>query len=228
MREYVTSLRAIWHTFQTGEPLAFEGRHYRFTRMQPFFNPGPIEHPEIPILLGAVGPKMTALVGEVSDGLLTHPTNSASRYLREVTRPAIETGAKRVGRGASGLALLAGGFIATGSDDVAVARQREHVRELLTFLYSTPAYWPSLDLFGWREVGERLHRLTREGKWGEMAGAVTDEMLDILVPSGTYAEIADRVRDAYAGLASGVTFPVPEDPADDAEAARAIAALRET
>jgi hypothetical protein len=48
-----------------------------------------------------------------------------------------------------------------------VAREREHARELLTFLYSTPAYWPTLELLGWREVGERLHRLTREGKWGE-------------------------------------------------------------
>jgi probable F420-dependent oxidoreductase len=226
MREYVQSLRAIFHAFQTGEPLAFEGEHYRFTRLQPFFNPGPIEHPEIPIWLGAVGPKMTAMVGEVADGLMTHPTNASSRFLREAARPALEAGDSRAGRDATRLSLLAGGHIATGADEAAVAAQREHVRELLTFLYSTPAYWPSLDLFGWRETGERLHALTREGKWGEMAGAITDEMLDALVISAPYPRIADAVRDACGALATHLTFPLPDDPAHDAAAAEAIAALR--
>jgi probable F420-dependent oxidoreductase len=226
MREYVRSLRAIWRTFQHGAPLSFEGEHYHFTRLQPFFNPGPIEHPEIPIFLGAVGPKMTEMAGEVADGLMTHPTNTSPRYLREATLPALAAGAKREGRDAKRVELLAGGFIATGTDAAAVARSREHVRELLTFLYSTPAYWPTLDLFGWREVGERLHRLTREGKWGEMAGAISDAMLDALVPQGRYATIADTVRGWYGDLATRVTFPLPEDPADDAAAARAIAALR--
>jgi len=226
MREYVRSLRAIWRTFQEGAPLRFEGEHYRFTRMQPFFNPGPIEHPEIPIFLGAVGPKMTEMAGEVADGLMTHPTNTSPRYLREATIPALAAGAAREQRDAKPLELLAGGFLATGSDAAAVARSREHARELLTFLYSTPAYWPTLDLFGWREVGERLHRLAREGKWGEMAGAISDAMLDALVPQGPYAAIADTVLDWYGDLATRVTFPVPDDPADDAAAARAIAELR--
>jgi probable F420-dependent oxidoreductase len=230
MREYVRALREIFRVFQSGDggaPLAFQGEHYRFTRLQPFFNPGPIEHPQIPIFLGAVGPRMTELAGEVADGMMTHPTNSAPRYLREATRPALAAGAKREGRDVERLELLAGGFIATGRDDAAVAREREHARELLTFLYSTPAYWPTLELFGWREVGERLHRLTREGKWGEMAGAVSDEMLDALVPAAPYGEIAAVVREWYGGLATRINFPLPADPADDALAAHAIAELRE-
>jgi hypothetical protein len=116
--------------------------------------------------------------------------------------------------------------VATGRDAAAVARERERARELLTFLYSTPAYWPTLDLFGWRAVGERLHRLTREGKWGEMAGAVTDEMLDALVPAAPYSEIAAVLREVYGGLATRINFPLPADRADDPLAARAIAELR--
>src|SRR5262249_31717285 len=57
MREYANSLRAIFAAFQGGGALDFQGAHYRFTRLQPFFNPGPIEHPQIPIWLGAVGPR---------------------------------------------------------------------------------------------------------------------------------------------------------------------------
>ena len=47
LREYVQSMKAIFHSFQTGERLHFEGEHYTLTKLQPFFNPGPIEHPEI-------------------------------------------------------------------------------------------------------------------------------------------------------------------------------------
>lgn len=226
MREYVRALRAIFAAFQSGAPLAFEGVHYRFSRLQPFFNPGPIAHPDIPIFLGAVGPKMTALAGEVADGFMSHPTNTSPRFLREVTRSALAAGAERAGRDPHHIELLAGGLIATGRDAAAVAREREHVRELLTFLYSTPTYWPTLDLFGWRDVGERLHRLTREGKWSEMAGTVSDTMLDALVPQAPYGEIAALLKRWYGGLASRIGFPVPSDPTDDALATRAIAELR--
>ena len=102
MREYVHALHAIWNCWQEGGPLDFQGSSYRFTKMQPFFNPGPIEHPEIPILLGAVGPKMTRLVGEVADGMLSHPTNSSPRYLREVTIPELAAGAVDAGRQPAG------------------------------------------------------------------------------------------------------------------------------
>jgi probable F420-dependent oxidoreductase len=228
MREYVESLRAIWHCFQHGGPLHYEGRHYRFTRLQPFFNPGPIAEPAIPVLLGAVGPKMTGLAGLVSDGLMTHPTHSSPRFLREVTRPALDAGA--AGReGAGGpVPILAGPLIATGPDLAEVAAQRERARALLAFLYSTPAYWPSLELFGWREVGERLHRQSREGRWSEMAGAIDDEMLDSLVPGAPYDAIAELLRRDYGPLASRINFPVPSHPDHDAAAACAVAALRES
>jgi len=225
MREYVGALRAIWHTFQSGARLDFRGEDYAFTRLQPFFNPGPIAHPGIPIFLGAVGPRMTELAGEVADGVVTHPTNSAPRFLREATRPALARGAARAGR-REGPEIEAGGLVATGASAAEVSAQRERARELLGFLYSTPAYWPTLELHGWKEVGERLHRLAREGRWGEMAGALDDAMLDALVPAGPYSEIARILTDWYGALAARVTFPVPPDAARDAEAARAIEALR--
>ncbi|MGH0030537.1 MAG: TIGR03617 family F420-dependent LLM class oxidoreductase [Myxococcota bacterium] len=227
MREYVESLRAIFDCFQNDAPLRYEGEHYRFTRMQPFFHPGPLDAPPPPIWLGAIGPRMTALAGRVADGLMTHPTNASPRFLREVALPAVAQGAKRAGRDPSEIELLAGPMVITGADDAELAAQREYVREMLTFLYSTPAYWPSLELFGWKEVGERLHRLTREGRWDDLRGAVSDEMLDALAPAGRYDEIGDVLRDAYGGLAARINFPVPKDPARDADAARAIAVLRE-
>lgn len=153
MREYIQSLRAIFASFQHGVPLRFEGEHYQFTKLQPFFNPGPIDHPDVPIFLGAVGPVMTALAGEVADGHMSHPTHSAPRVLKELTIPALERGAERAGRKPLDLDRMLAGMVSTGGDAAELARQREKSRELLGFLYSTPAYWPALEIYGWGQIG---------------------------------------------------------------------------
>jgi probable F420-dependent oxidoreductase len=226
MREYVGALRAIFASFQTGAPLAFEGAQYRLTRLQPFFRPDPLPDARIPIFLGGIGPAMTALAGEVADGLVTHPTNSAPRTLREVVQPRVARGAARGGRDVASVALAVSPLVATGRDAAAVSRGREAARQLLAFLYSTPAYWPSLALFGWQERGEALHRLSREGRWEAMTGAVDDAMLDAFVPSAPFGALGDELASRYAGLAQRLCLPIPDDPADDAAFAALVAGLR--
>ena len=77
-----------------------------------------------------------------------------------------------------------------------------------------------------RDRGEALHQLTREGRWNDMAGIIDDAMLDTFVPAAPYAEIADVIDAWYAGLASSVTFPVPQETADEGPAKRAIRRLQ--
>jgi probable F420-dependent oxidoreductase len=226
MREYVGSLRAIFETWQSRTPLRFEGQHYRFTRMQPYTSPAPIEHPEIPIRLAGIGPHMTALAGEVADGLHTHPTNACPRFLKEHVYPNVARGAARVGRDPSTLEIVANPLCATGAAASDVLRQREEQRQLLATLLSTPSYWPALELYGWRDRGERLHRLVREGRWDALAEVVDDEMLDVMVPSGVYPKLADQLVERYAGLVQAVTYPMPADPKDDEAVAHAVAAIR--
>jgi probable F420-dependent oxidoreductase len=226
MREYVLALRAIFDRWQHGKPLAFEGEHYTFTRMQPFFDPGPLPCDPPPIHLGGIGPAMTALAGEVADGLMCHPTNSSPRYLRDVVLPRLARGAARVERDPGSVGLMAADLVSTGPDAAAVAQAREGVRELFGFLFSTPSYWPSLELYGWDDLGPSLRGLTRSGKWGEMKAAISDEMLDTLSPSAPYDRIADVLRERFGDLATRVTFPLPDDPAFDAPAAKVVAELR--
>jgi probable F420-dependent oxidoreductase len=225
MREYIEALRAIFASWQEGAPLAYVGDHYRFTRMQPFFNPGPLKAGPPPIHLGAIGAGMTALAGEAADGLMCHPTNSSPRYLREVVWPRLEQGAATGGRDRAAVDLMAADMAATGPDPAAVGVAREGIRELFGFLYSTPAYWPSLDLYGWGDVGRDLHAMTREGRWHEMTARISDEMLESLVPSGTYDEIADILRARFEGIATRITFPIPEDRVCDAQVGEVVAAL---
>jgi probable F420-dependent oxidoreductase, MSMEG_2256 family len=99
LREVILALRAIWDAWQHGTPLNFRGQSYRFDLMTPFFNPGPIDHPRIPVYIAAVNPYMARMAGEICDGLHVHSFHSP-KYLREVMHPAVAEGLAR--RGARG------------------------------------------------------------------------------------------------------------------------------
>lgn len=232
MRDYVGAVRAIFACWQHGEPLDFESEHYRFDRMQPYTSPPPLErvsrgdHP-IRIRLAAIGPNMVALAGEIADGLHTHPTNACPRVLREHAARHLARGAERVGRRAEEVFVVANPLCATGRTTRAVETQREEQRQLMATLLSTPSYWPALELHGWRDHGERLHGLVREGRWDALADVVDDAMLDTFVPAAPYSELGALLAERYAGLACAVTLPVPVDPADDPLVRDAVAKLRD-
>jgi probable F420-dependent oxidoreductase len=76
MREYIQAVKAFFKCWQEGAPLDFQGEFYRHTLMTPMFNPGPLDCGPPPVLLGAMGPRMTEVAGEVADGLIVHPFNT--------------------------------------------------------------------------------------------------------------------------------------------------------
>ncbi|HEX3946769.1 MAG TPA: LLM class flavin-dependent oxidoreductase, partial [Acidimicrobiales bacterium] len=165
MRDYLGALDALYRSFRTGSPPAYDGRHYRLTRMQPYFNPGPDPATEPPASwLGGVGPGICRLAGELAAGLVTHPTNSDPRYLETACLPDLRAGAERVGRDPATLELVVGGSVITGVTAGEVATERERQRRLFAFLYSTPAYRRTLRLYGWEELGGRLQELVRENR----------------------------------------------------------------
>lgn len=227
MREYVGALRAIFRSFRTREPLNFVGEHYRFTRLQPFFNPGPIDAPDVPVMLGAVGPKMLNLVGEVADGMHTHPTNTSARYLREVILPQVAAGRARRDTALSAPLICANELVASGPDLATVNAERERFRGVLAFVFSTPAYWPSLELFGWKDLGDQLLRMTREGRWKEMPAMLSDTVLDEFLVSGRFEELPERLASRFDGLVQRITLTVPPNPEHDKANASAIERIRE-
>jgi len=166
------------------------------------------------------------MVGRVADGMITHPTNTPPEYIREVCLPRLQQGFDKAERSGDDFRLLLGPLTATGPDEETVAKEWEKQRQLLGFLYSTPAYWPSLELFGWQDKGQQLLDMTRSGSWQDMPAIVTNEMLEKFVPRGTYEDIASVYKGRFAGLSRRVTFPMPQDPAQDADAAGAIAELK--
>ena len=186
MRELVGALRAIFQTWQTGERLDFRGEFYRHTLMTPTFNPGPNPFGPPPIYVGALGPRLTRAVAEVADGLLVMPFGSA-RFLGEVTMPGVREGLAAAGREPSDLALVPEVIVSAGED-------HEATRRLLAFYGSTPAYRPVLDAHGWGELQPELNALSKQGRWAEMGGLITDEVLHTIAACGTAAQIADHIR----------------------------------
>jgi probable F420-dependent oxidoreductase len=122
LREYVAVVRAAWEAWQSGTRPTFRGEFYRFTLMSPVFDPGPIDHPDIPIYLAGVGAGMTRLAGEVGDGLIVHPLHSRS-YLSDVVIPAVTDGARAVGRDPGDVTIAASVIVATNEEEIAEARR---------------------------------------------------------------------------------------------------------
>lgn len=227
MRDYVGVVRAAFETFRTGELVAYEGDRYRFTRMQPYFNPGPDQDTvPPPIYLGGVGRRMLAVAGEVADGLITHPTNSDPRFLVDECVPALAEGAAAAGRTLDGFDLVAGLQVITGATAADVDAERERRRRLFAFLYSTPAYRAALERHGFPELQEQLAALVRRGDWDRLRYIVTDDVLDEIVPTARYDTLADVIRRRLGQVARSVTLALPEDPAHDRSTAAVVAELQ--
>jgi probable F420-dependent oxidoreductase len=213
MREYIQTVRAIWDSWQHGTKPAFVGEHYRYTYTAPFFHAGPIEHPRIPIAISAVNPAMCRLAGELCEGVRLH-NFCTRRYLEDVILPNIGRGAAKGKRRLEDVELAGGGFIATGADDRAVAQAVENVRRQVAFYGSTPSYFGVLEAHGWGELGQRLNRMTRDGKWQEMAAAVPDEVVHAFAAVGRYDQIVAAVRERFRGVAR-IAFPPPREEGRD-------------
>jgi probable F420-dependent oxidoreductase len=202
LRELVLAIRAVWNSWQTGERLNFRGEYFRLTLMTPFFSPAPIAHPRIPIFIAGVNTGLARLCGEVGDGFHVHPLHTPA-YVRQVVRPAIASGAAKAGRALSEIEVAGSVFV------VASKKEREFVRQQISFYASTPSYRPVLEHHGWGAVGEQLSALAARGQWDAMPALVTDEMLNTIAIAAPLAELAAPLKERYTGLLDRITLYSP-------------------
>jgi probable F420-dependent oxidoreductase len=221
LREYILALRAIWESFQTEGPLEFEGEFYRHTLMTPFFNPGPIEHPEIPLYIAGVNTRLAELAGELCEGFHVHPFHSPE-YVRRTVIPAIAEGARQANRDLDQVTLATSAFVITGENRESATEQRESVRAQISFYASTPTYRTVLEAHGWEEVGERLRTMAREKKWPEMPALITDEMLAAFAIEAAPDEIGPALKERYDGLIDRVALYLPFVPGERDEFWRTV------
>jgi probable F420-dependent oxidoreductase len=227
LREYIECMRAIWHTWQTGAKPNYQGKYYQYTLDAWNWNPGPIEHPNIPIVLAAVKPRNSRLASEVGDGVLWH-SMAGFKYRDEVLLPEFEEGARRSGRNPADLIIAGGGRILTAKNEELLEKAMEEERNWISFYASTRTYSDSLRAAGFEEDHLRLHRLSIEGKWDEMPRAVSDQLFDAYVCYGTWDEMPSKLREKYGGVCTEISFMADlQTPEDDEHLREVLAKVRE-
>ena len=206
MREMIQAIRAIWHSFETGDRLNFQGDYYQHTLLIPNFNPGPLPYGPIPVGLAAVGPHMTKLAGEMADFVILHPFVNVS-FLNKVTLPALQKGLSKAGRDRGQLKVV-GSLFAFPEGDMADSNEAT-VRQKIAFYGSTPAYHGVLEALGEGDLGPELHRLSKKGEWKSMAFLITDDLADRFRVRAPKDQLFEEVRERFRGLYDRVILTVP-------------------
>lgn len=198
LRDYVLALRAIWRSWELGKKLDFVSAHYTFTLMTPNFVPSSTGEQLVPITIAAVGPATLKLSGEVGDGVRLHPFCTRD-YLEKIAIPRIESGLALSGKLRENFQITGGGFIATGKTDEEVSEALEWVRYRIAFYGSTPSYWPVLDHHGAGDIGRKLNRMTKQGRWNQMAAEIPDDLLHLFAAVGRFDELSSAIETRFGG-----------------------------
>lgn len=215
LREMILGMRAVWDAWQGDGRVNFRGEFYKITLMTPFFNPGPIEHPHIPIYIAGVNAKLCQVAGELCEGFHVHPFHTP-KYLRDEILPNIELGLSKTGRSRKDIQLSSAIFVATDEGE------QEMVRSQISFYASTPSYRPVMETHGWGDVGEKLSMLAAHKEWGEMAEQITDEMLQQFCIITSSDQLASAIKSRYAGLLDRITLYTPFEPGQDMDKWKAL------
>jgi probable F420-dependent oxidoreductase len=204
LRDYILALRAIWDAWQNSTPLKYEGEFYNLSLMTPFFDPGPIPNPRIPIYIAGVGPHLSRLAGELCDGFHVHPFHT-TRYLDQVVLPGIAAGAARSGRSMSDVERATTVFVMTGETDAEVEQALGAVRQQISFYASTPSYKPVLEANDW-DFGDQLNAMSKRGQWDEMAAVVPDEAVLEVGVAAPIERLGSAIRERYGDRVQRVGF----------------------
>ncbi|MBS2039495.1 TIGR03617 family F420-dependent LLM class oxidoreductase [bacterium] len=210
MRELFGAMRAIWSAFEGKSKLNFQGEYYNLNLLTPFFTPARHPYSNIPVGVAAVGPKMMELAGECADFLVYHSFNNLN-YIEQVAQPALDAGLAKSGRSSQQLERMGSLFVITG-DAETQKRMETTVRNSIAFYASTPAYKPVLDAVGFGDLHEKLHEMSRQGQWAEMAAYIPDEVLQLHSLRAPAKELPDAIRERFSKHYDRVCIQI--DPAD--------------
>jgi F420-dependent oxidoreductase-like protein len=162
----------------------------------------------MPIYLAAIGPKNTALAGELADGWL--PTMFSPEHVADV-RALLQEGADRAGRALDGfdIAPTVSAFV---SDDVEQARNL--MRPFLALYIGGMGsrrqnfYNQLVGRYGFEDAAEEVQNLYLEGKKTEAGEAIPAELIDHISLCGPRAVVRDRLA-AYRDAGVGTLMIMP-------------------
>ncbi|OMC14276.1 LLM class F420-dependent oxidoreductase [Mycolicibacter heraklionensis] len=200
LRDYVLAVKACFAAFRSGK-LNHHGEFYDLDFITPQWSPGPIDAPDPKVDVAAVNPWMLRMAGEVADGVHVHPLGEPG-YLARHVLPKVAEGAERAGRSPSEIAVIVPAMTIVGDSDEERHQERESVRASLSFYGSTPNYAFIWDEAGFEGTTARIRERQKAGDFAGMAAQITDEHLAAFTTESTWDELADKLIDKYAGVAT--------------------------
>lgn len=150
--------------------------------------------PEIPILLAAIGPKNTALAGEIADGWL--PMLLSPEHL-PMQRQSLEEGAAKAGRSLEGFRITPNVQVLV-SDDLEAAR--DAMRPIVGLYVGGMGsrdknfYNQLMQRYGFEAAAKEIQDLYLDGKKEEACAAIPGELLDLVTLCGPEDVVRERLR----------------------------------
>lgn len=180
----------------------------------------------IPIYLAAIGPKNTALAGEIGDGWI--PTFFSPEHVAEF-RKLLQEGADRAGRSLEGFEI-APTVQAYVSDDLEAAR--DLMRPVLALYVGGMGsrqqnfYNRIMVRYGFEAAAKEVQDLYLEGRKDDAAAALPTDLIDMVTLAGPRDVVRDRLsafRDA--GVGTLMVSPMAFTAQDRIDQLRAVAEL---
>ena len=206
MREVVTVVRRLLNR----ERVSFAGEFVQLDDVELDVVHGRKEPRNVPIYVGATGPKMMALTGEIADGVVLNYL--VSPKYNESALAQLEIGARRSGKTVNDIDRPQLVVCSVDSD-----RQKalDASRKLVTqYLGQQPhimkASGVSQDLLD--EIGQVLTWPATEDQILEAIKLVPDDVVQMITASGTPAEVKAKVREYISsGATCPILYPLGED-----------------
>ena len=209
IREYTEIVRKT----AAGERVEYHGEIYDTgRRFQLSWKP---QHPQFPIYLAGLGPKMTRLAGEISDGVFINMAIPST--IRQIASR-VREGAVAAGRDPKQLEIIAKVRVSLNPNRK-VARSR--LRQVLTFYNIADHYKDMLLASGFGPEVTAVQEAFQTGGFKAAQEQITDAYMDKLpvIPGTSIEEIKERLKPfADAGATRLVVpyVPVTEPVIDDA------------
>lgn len=198
MRDTVAIIRGLLADATT--EFSYSGKVFSTRRPQK-----PFRIPNLPIFLGAIGPQMLDLAGEIADGLILTRRGCFSAEYQKYAIDRVINSARTKNRDPNSLSFV--GFFETSiSEDGNLARQ--FVKKILG-TYTIPELPDSVSNLV--DVNEKEVQVIKqrysEGDFEGAIEAVTDKMVDTFAIAGTPTQCAEKLEQfANTGLNTPILF----------------------
>lgn len=180
MRDYLTILKGCFDQAQVAHAGDVYSAHFGFLGFKP---------PSVPILVGALGPKMLQLAGELADGVvlwLSSPT-----HIRDVVMPNLAIGAARAGRDPAELDVFACLFAAPGPDRRSA---RDAVRRQMLAYAQLPFYRDMLIASGFGDDIAAFNAGIAAQDLPMALSGLSDDMIDHIAATGSQDDVAECLQ----------------------------------